>query len=253
MNFQAKSIGTVKVDDSRRVVLDHVRLHGVDFSGRRLTQFSSAGSSLVACRFEKAVVDDASFGGGLEMSEYVDCRFDGARIRFGPGGFARFVRCSFREVDLRDWFCFAVELVECTFSGRLRKAYFNGTVPEDKGQYVGRDRNEFRGNDFSGMELIDVAFRTGIDLTEQRLPSGPEYVYLQNAVAAIRRARASVISWQDLDRRQAAMALIRSLEYELAAGQRQLLLRPKEYSTYPKETVDSVVNLLRNEGMTSIS
>jgi hypothetical protein len=87
----------------------------------------------------------------------------------------------------------------------MRHSFFNGTVPEDQRAFVGRERNEFRGNDFSGMKLEDVSFRIGIDLTQQCLPSGPEYLYLPEAAVAVQRARTEVVQWDDLDRRREAM------------------------------------------------
>ena len=234
-------------DDRKRVVLDHEELRGVDFSGRNLAQLSASGSRLEACRFDRCRIEDASFGARRETSEYVECSFDGARIHFGPGGYVRFVRCSFRDVDLRDWFCFTVELIDCTFSGRLRKAFFNGTVPEDKRPSAGRKRNDFVGNDFSAMTLIDVGFRTGIDLAQQKLPSGPDYIYLPDAADAVQRARAIVVGWDDLSLRQPALTLVNLLEEDVVAGQRQLLLRPADYANLGKEAVDAVMALLREE------
>jgi hypothetical protein len=237
-------VGWTQIDDSQRVVLDHENLHGLDFSGSKLVQLSVAGSHLERCQFDQATIEGASVGAGREMSEYVECSFDGARIHFAPGGFARFIRCSFRDVDLREWICFAVELVDCTFSGRLRRAFFNGTVPEEHRALLGRSRNEFRGNDFSAMDLVAVAFRTGIDLAQQRLPSGPEYLYLPDAARAIRQARIQVTGWDNRELRDPALGLLKSLEDELAGGQRQLLLRPKDYAHRPKPVLDSVVRLL---------
>jgi hypothetical protein len=241
-------VGRGKIDPKKSVVLSREKLREADFSGRRLEYFSSEASRLEACRFDKARIESASFGAGRAPSEYLECSFDGARIRFGPGGFARFVRCSFRDVDLRDWFCFAVELVDCVFTGRLRHSFFNGTVPEDQRAFVGRKGNEFRGNDFSGMKLEDVSFRTGIDLTQQRLPSGPEYIYLPDPATAVQRARAEVVHWDDLDRRREAMVFINGLEEDVEKGQRQLLLRPDDYSRLPKDAKDAledVFTLLR--------
>jgi hypothetical protein len=247
MKFEARSVGRIRIREDRRIVLDHVQLSGSDFSGRKLLQFAIVGSRLESCRFDRVRIDDAAFGAGPEISSFIDCSFDGARMRLGPGGYTRFERCSFRDVDLRDWFCFEVELIECTFSGRLRKAFFNGTVPsyDDYRKIVGRDRNEFRGNDFSEMELIDVAFRTGVDLSQQCLPSGPKYLYLPDAPSSVRRARSEVIGWQDLELRRRAMALMRTLESELEGGQRQLLLREDDFSTAPHEAVHRVFELLR--------
>src|SRR5207249_3288798 len=120
-----------KLDDHERIVLRHSQLRGEDFSGRTLVQFAAESARLELCRFDGIRIENASFGAGGAPSEYIDCTFDGARLRFGPGGYARFVRCSFRDVDIRDWFCFTVELVDCTFGGRMRRVVFNGTVPAD--------------------------------------------------------------------------------------------------------------------------
>ena len=247
MNFEARSVGRARIREDQRIVLDHVRLRNEDFTSRKLVQFAAIGSRLVSCRFAGSRIEDAAFGSGLEASEYADCVFDRCRIRFGPGGHARFVGCSFREVDLREWFCFTVELIDCTFSGRLRGAIFNGTVPEEKRALLGRERNEFRGNDFSQMDLVDVAFRTGIDLTRQRLPQDPRYVYLPDAVVALQQARAACVGWDDLELRRSAMALLRNLEYEIEGGQRQLLLRRDDYSSLNQTATERAFALLRNQ------
>lgn len=248
MSFQARSVGNVSISDNNRIVLDHKDLRGVDFSGRKLLQFSAVGSRLQSSQFNHARINNASFGAGREPSEYIECTFDGSHIRFGPGGYARFVRCSFRNVDLRDWFCFTVELIDCTFTGRIRKAIFNGTVPEDKRAVLGRKSNEFRGNDFSGMNLLDVAFRTGINLAEQRLPSGPSYLFLADARSSVQRVRSEVIGWQELEVRQSAMAIVKTLEETVHDGQEQLLLRADNYSHFPDKAVKAVFNVLRMDG-----
>ena len=134
MKFEARVVGRAKIREDRRVFLDHAHLVGADFSGRRLDSFGAYGSRLEKCRFDKSRIDSASFGEGKEVSEYVDCSFDGARFCPGPGGYYRFVRCSFKNVNIYDWFCFAVELVDCTFSGKMRGAVFNGTPHDEIGR-----------------------------------------------------------------------------------------------------------------------
>lgn len=230
-----------------RLVLEHAELEGEDFSNRKFVQISVQASRLADCRFNKVRVESASFGAGRQMSYYIGCSFDGCRIRFGPGGFTRFERCSFRDTDLRDWFCFSVELVDCTFSGRLRRSVFNGTVPEEGRSTARRDRNEFCGNDFSAMELIDVAFRTGIDLRLQRLPSGDRYLYLPDAPVAVRRAQEAAIHYGDPSQRRGIMTFISTLEDELSGGQNQLLLRKDSYSNLPEQVVASVFDLLTQQ------
>ena len=169
----------------------------------------------------------------------------------GPGGFSRFVRCSFHNVVIRNWICFAVEMIDCKFSGRLETAVFNGTVPEDERRLIGRASNEFHGNDFSAMDLIDVAFRTGIDLTKQILPLGEDYLYLPQAAPAVTHAKSRVAGWDDEPMRRGAMAIVQGLEYELSGGQHQLLLRASDCCRtpgIPRTAVDRLFALLREDG-----
>lgn len=251
MHIEARSAGQITIRDDQRVVLDYATLDGEDYSGRRLLQFDSNGSHLHACNFDRTKIHSASFGSGRETSEFVECTFNGARMNMGPGGFSRFVRCSFHNVTIRNWICFAVEMIDCKFSGRLETAIFNGTVPEDERAMIGRASNEFHGNDFSAMELRDVTFRTGIDLTKQILPSGKDYLFLPDAASAVSRAKSRVMGWEDEEMRRAAMTFIQGLEYELLGGQQQLLLRATDYdgiSGISRKAVDAFFALLRENG-----
>jgi len=252
MRIEAKSKGRITIRDDQRVVLDHARLYGENYSDRNLMQFASIASRLEGCHFNNTSIQSAAFGSGREMSEFIDCIFNGARMNMGPGGFARFVRCSFRNVEIRNWICFAVEMVDCKFSGRLQTAIFNGRVKEDMQAMAGRLYNEFYGNDFSEMELVDVTFRTGIDLTKQILPSGKNYLYLPDAITAVNRAKAQLIGWDDPQNRRIAMAFIKALEYTLAGGQHQMLLRASDYSslsTLPANAVDEIFALLKGDSI----
>jgi|HubBroStandDraft_6_1064221.scaffolds.fasta_scaffold321952_2 hypothetical protein len=251
MRIETRSKGRMTILDDQRVVLDHAKLHGEDYSGRRLLQFASIGSHLRACNFDKVRIQSASFGSGRETSEFVECTFNGARMDMGPGGFSRFVRCSFRDVTIRDWICLSVEMIDCKFSGRLETAIFNGTVPEDIRALIGRASNEFHGNDFSAMDFRDVGFRTGVDLTKQILPSGEDYLYLPHAASAVAYAKAGVASWDDQEMRRGAGAMIQGLEYALLGGQQQLLLRPSNsygISGIPRKAVDGLYALLKEGG-----
>jgi uncharacterized protein YjbI with pentapeptide repeats len=108
-----------------RLVIDQQSLVGADFSGQLLDEFVSVGSRFESCQFRGMRIDHAGFGSGPSQSKYVDCVFDGSRFRWASGD-ARFVRCSFRDVNLRSWDSSATELVGCTFTGRLRKSVFYG-------------------------------------------------------------------------------------------------------------------------------
>lgn len=221
--------GHLDVSARDRVVLSGQRVKSQDFRGKHLLQFSAEGAWLEQCVFDDAVIESASFGAGRVTSEYVGCSFNGAKIRMGPGGYARFVDCVFGNAVIENWFCFAVELVGCSFSGRLRKAVFNGTVPAEMRGEAGRSANQFEGNDFSRAKLADVSFRTGVDLSRQFLPSGPEYTYLRDAGLAVRRARQAFNAWDDAEAKKRAMGVLRVMEEDVAAGQGQLLIRLNDY------------------------
>jgi hypothetical protein len=226
------------------ISIGYKNIYNHDFSCNTFNTFAVAESIFSNCDFGNVRIEDASFGGGRRQSTYTDCNFDGARIGFGTAGNARFVRCSFENVDLRHWCCFAVELIDCSFSGALRHSYFNGTLEITQQRSFGRKTNRFHGNDFSGLDLIDVAFRSGIDLTQQRLPTGQHYLYVPNAPGAVQRARLDVMRWTDLDEREDGIALIDSLEREASEGQAQLLLRRDEHRVFSRDVVEKVLSLL---------
>jgi hypothetical protein len=227
----------VKIGHDDILEFNHVKKRDEDYSGRELLKISAIESQLTGCRFDGVRVDSAALGAGRRMSHFTECVFDHSRINFGAGGRVRFEQCSFRDTVLRGWFCFDVELVDCTFTGRLEKAVFNGTVREDHQQDLGRRMNEFRGNDFSEMELVDVAFRTGIDLSLQRLPSGPGYLYVPDAGPVVRHARAVVEAWTDAGLRKNASGLLGTLESQVNEGQAQLILRKADWNGMANQMV----------------
>lgn len=242
---EARPVGYEKIDPKDYLVIDHESLSGEDFSGRKYQKLTATGSRFEGCRFEKMRLGNASFGAGKETSEYIECSFDGTSVRYVGGGYERFVRCTFHNVDLREWYGWSTELIDCSFSGRLRGGIFSGAVREDDQSIVRRRMNEFHGNDFSGMSLEDVGFRNGIDLSQQKLPSGPGYLYLPDAELAVRRARADVITWRDLERRREAMILINNLEEDIRNGQKQLFLRLDDYEKATRDVDEAVFALLR--------
>ena len=144
--------------------------------------------------------------------------------------------------------CFETELVDCLFTGRLRRSFFNGTVPEELVDALGRTSNEFRGNDFSGMDLIDVDFRTGIDLSLQRLPTGAQYLYLPDAEPALQRAREQVLASGRVRRwgeHGDVVPLIDIALENVRNGQRQELLRKDDYSRLiPPDELDTIFDIL---------
>lgn len=229
--------------------LDHVTQVGADYSGRRLTSLSVRGSRFERCRFDRIRAKGVAFSTGYDLSEYLDCSFDGVRFPSVSAGFSRFVRCSFRDVDIKDLGGDYLELVDCVFTGKLRTTVFWGAPPQPWAEkryqsslrffaregreeppgyreLARRPSNEFHGNDFSGAELIDVSFR-GIDLTRQRLPTGDGYLYLPDAETAINRALDMIGDHPDGP--QAEDFLRRVLGREISFGQRQLHLRQADF------------------------
>ncbi|MGA5303705.1 hypothetical protein ACPCHT_27535 [Nucisporomicrobium flavum] len=233
-----------------------------DFTGLRLGSFGAHASRFDRCVFAGMRVETATFGSGVAVSEYVDCVFDGARIQRAMAGFARFVRCSFRDVDLREWDGEFVDMVDCVVSGTVRSGQFWGAPlpqsgesryrsyarglteqglgepPESVRALMLRTANEFHDNDFSGAELVKTSFRGGADLTRQRLPQGPDYLYVPDAAAAIDAAVARLdagtvpddLVGADLQPRVRRF-LTGVLGRDVEQGQRQLLVRAKDFAS----------------------
>lgn len=245
LRVEAKVVGQAQFDPNDHLNLERVHARVADFSNRDLRAFNAVGCQFEQCRFENMRADDVCFGAGRVMTEYVECTFDGLRFRHCYGGFARFIRCSFRNVNLRSWFCFGVELIDCIFTGRLKQCIFNGTPQEEDFAWLGRRTNAFHGNDFSGADLRDVAFRTGIDLSLQKQPAGPEYLYIPDAATALRRTRQALADWKpESEHQRLALVMVTVQDDAVYNGQRQLLLRREYSSRFPREVVDKVFSLL---------
>jgi len=253
----ARYAGRARLRKSDQLVIEGEDRSDADFSDRKLEDLSVGDSRLTRCRFERMKIESASFGTGLRPTVYTECSFDGSQLGGTGWGRARFVRCSFRNVRLRGLFGFDAEFVDCVFTGRAEHCVFNGAPntgleqvreladrmadlldPAERAALHRRideappDRtvNEFRGNDFSGMELIDVDFRDGIDLAAQRFPPGDDYAIVTDASAAIARARGAVRFWDDDADRELGLALLRDLTTKVEDGQEQLYLRRADWS-----------------------
>jgi uncharacterized protein YjbI with pentapeptide repeats len=205
------------VDDLRLI---DVTLQEADFSGRNLRLFSVGGRRLVRCDFGRIRAPIGSLGEGYESTHYVECVFDGARFKVIAPGRATFLRCSFRDVQVGEIFAKEAEFVDCVFSGRIRTAVFSGTPYNTA--HLDRDTNLYLNNDFSQVTFGDVAFRRGVDLAKQRLPSGPEYVYIHNGASALARAEVDVRTWPDQHAIEKAKVVLGVLGSGVAGGQRDL-------------------------------
>jgi hypothetical protein len=244
MDVSARKVGNEDLTRRSSFIARDQAFVGLDFSRHAFDVFASVGSRFEACNFDRISVKAASFGEGKTKSEYVGCSFNRAKLSMGPGGFTRFVDCSFREVDIRDWFCFQVEIVDCEFSGKLRRAFFNGRVPAPHIGWVGRTTNEFRGNDFSQMDFEDVDFRTGIDLRNQKLPISEGQVFIPDGREAIRRARSAVNTMNDLELRRNVMPHLMRIESALADGQEQFFFSKRDFPRSQQQAGNYLLDLL---------
>jgi hypothetical protein len=240
-------------EQGNRLVVEHEQVVGVDYSAQGLTGLVGVGARFERCRFDGLRFQDVALGSGMELSQYVECSFDGA-VLTGTAGYSRFVGCTFRDAEIRDLTAGYLELVDCVFTGRIRSTIFWGAPPPGSAERFTsnlaflkkqgrteppgyrtlalRESNEIHGNDFSGADLVGVDFRYGVDLTRQRLPTGPDYLYLPDAEAALHRALA-LLGDRPADDLTARVerSLRRMLDREVGTGQRQLLFREVDYSS----------------------
>jgi uncharacterized protein YjbI with pentapeptide repeats len=215
--------------EHQTVLLENQRLCNETFSRRVLLTFAAVGSRFEECDFRDLDVEDASFGAGTEPSVYVECVFDGSRLRAPSLGMARFERCSFRDVELTEWISLRSSYVDCVFSGQLRLGIFSArplpdSVPE----------NEIRGNDFTQLEMDDVAFRGGVDLGAQRMPDSKEYEIVKNARDTLAGAKDRVQELIPAEDRDYALGVLSDLLQDVEDGQEELFLIRRDW------TVDDV-------------
>lgn len=217
----------------------------VDFQRAHFAHFASEASSFVECDFRRAKLPRAAMG-GAQQTVFERCLFDEADLRYVRADNAKFVECSFDNAKIKEWFWFCAELVDCHFAGRIERSKFAGRPfgPCAERIVPPRSENEFRGNDFSGADLVDVSFVFGIDLGGQRWPEDDRYLYLEDAAKKIRRARSEVIRWPAGEERQDALIILEILESSVETGQKDLFVRPDTFSR-EVDLHDSVWNLLR--------
>ncbi|GAA4967900.1 uncharacterized protein YjbI with pentapeptide repeats [Nonomuraea thailandensis] len=207
------------------VIFDRARLVNVDFTAMRFPCFVAFGSEFDGCDFSGAVFEQLSMGstgtgiGGQEgdgaawpQTVFRDCVFRRTRFaEFTAFGNVRFEGCTFDRSRLRQQTNTSeAEFVDCVFLGPVRSINFWGR-PADRGHAVlGRDRNDFSGNDFTAAELDNVSFRH-IDLRAQRFPGLPGYALLGRITERARAVLPLVDNWPDDKHRQEARSALEFL------------------------------------------
>ncbi|MBT2140220.1 hypothetical protein KK141_11825 [Dyella sp. LX-66] len=210
-----------------RKVFNKQTLSGESFRGERWPDFIAISSTFNFCNFSNTQFEQACFGGGMNQSRYVNCCFDDAEIDANAPGNARFERCTFLNTKIREFRGVNVEFIDCIFSGVIKNGFFNGTPHRDTATPpLSRTQNEFHGNDFSNAELINIGFRSGIDLSLQRLPKGDDYIYVEDGRRFVQNLPSTGLAEKHGD---PFSVIEHVLEMELAEEQRQIFLSIKGF------------------------
>jgi uncharacterized protein YjbI with pentapeptide repeats len=222
-----------KIDTMSDLIIEKSILHGHSYAGTTVATFTAIESTFEACDFRRMTMHRACFGAGTQRSIFSDCVFDGSKIRASAPGIARFERCSFLDTHFLELNCRNVEFVDCVFSGRIDQGYFNGSIAgPDAPEAI--QKLSFSGNDFGSSELVDVGFRSGIDLSKQKLPTGNQYFFSANAGGLLNKLRELVLDASEEDAKSIGI-LMKIIDRERGKGQDQVFLNmdgfPQSYRT----------------------
>jgi hypothetical protein len=197
----------------------------VDIVGIVIPIFFARGCSFDSCNFTGTRFGAGYFGGGeaagFSQTVYRSCCFDGCDLDGISFGSARFERCSFRDVRLRKWLSFSSEFIDCVFAGDMPEAAFLGRSPL---RSKNRQKNDFRGNDFSAVRFGSVEFRGGIDLGLQRLPMKDGDVILDRRSERVAMVLAEIDGWANEGERSRAGQYLQLFAGSRYDGQEQIYI-----------------------------
>jgi uncharacterized protein YjbI with pentapeptide repeats len=238
---------------SRQVEFDGAHVVDVDLSGKTFESFRVRESIFERCDFRRfrSTMTLPAFGiPAPKQTVYRECRFDGADLRRASVGEARFESCVFDGAKIERLFSTHAEFIDCHFAGKIVSSNFCGRAPEVS-TYVrrtpGRERrNEFRGNDFSKTDLIDAAFKFGIDISAQLWPQGPEYVRLDRLPERFARARKAIETWTSEPDREAGLEMLDLYSHYGYEEQQELFARRDNLPAIPRKIRDRVWDLLEH-------
>ena len=224
IGINVRSKGKANMDPNDFLTIKNEKLKNADFSNKKLVRFCAVDSIFENCNFEKMRLECLSAGAGPGYSEYINCSFDGSKIKMFTPGHARFINCTFRKTILNDMFSFEADFINCVFSGKMKGIVINGSVPKEMRLALGREKNEIYGNDLSGVEMDDVGFRTGVDLSQQKLPDSDDYLYLPNPTIILNQVKEIIMNeWPDSEMKKYALTDIQCTQDDVAEGQNQIL------------------------------
>jgi hypothetical protein len=227
--------GRFETNGNEMVDFFSVDAEDVDFSRNRFWSFFADAARFRGCDFSGVRFETVPRFGNNAGSVYTDCSFDGADLRIDGGlGRVRFERCTFDGAKVEGWLSFEGEFVDCRFSTRVFECTFHGRELEEDRRIFDRllrrplRRNEFRGNDFSGGELIWTAFKRGIDIAAQRWPEGDEYVRLDRWPERLALVRGSLVARPESERRNELLDLLDDYYASIWEGQAEVFKRRDE-------------------------
>ena len=221
-----------------RVYIDRKTLIGADFSGMRVEGFEARGCKFRDCRFDGARIGQMHFAVGKEQTVYQNCSFDNVRIKYTTGLRVRIEGCSFKNVKIIGWSLRLCDLVNNTFTGTMKAgksggSFWGAPMLYDRKNFLppfllifpSRKRtNEFRGNDFSGCTIVGMDFRRGVDLRLQKLPTGYDYIYMEDGKRALEQALPKLDAWEDKELARRARGYFDIWKEKIDNGQKQLFI-----------------------------
>ena len=218
------------VDLGDRVYIDRKTLIGADFSGMRVEGFEARGCTFKDCCFDGARIGQMWFAGGKEQTVYKNCSFDNVRTKYTTGLRVRIEGCSFKDVRIIGWSLRLCDLVNNTFTGTMKAGISGGSfwgapMPYDQKHFRPfKKTNEFRGNDFSGCTLVGMDFRRGVDLRLQKLPTGYNYIYMEDGKRALKQALQKLDTWEDKELAKSMRSYFDIWNEKIENGQKQLFI-----------------------------
>ncbi|MDF9753036.1 hypothetical protein M2428_004518 [Arthrobacter sp. ES3-54] len=237
MRTRVSTKGFVRLPLKGDIFIDHEQHRDADFSGPEIKHFSSYGSRFENCNFESLRPESWSFSSGEVLSEYVNCSFDGGRFPNTIVGRARFIGCSFRRVRMKSFALSAGDLIDSTFSGGIDLLQLWGTTGADADIYGDRT-NVVKGNDFSEADIADPDFRFGVDLRQQKLPIGQDYLFVPDAAQVLARAYRAAVALEDLEQRRKLLSMIQTSQRSVESGQRDDFLSKRRLPRSLRETYE---------------
>lgn len=160
-----------------------------EFSNPKIDEIVVAnGARLDRVVFRSIKIKHGSLGAGSVESHYDGCVFVNCELGVSSVGRATFRNCRFENSKIRGWISLSAQFVDCVFESRLERVVFDAHPLPNVAAELGRERNRFEGNDFRGSIFRDVAFRGGVQLAQDLMPTLDGGYFLRDGESAYTRS-----------------------------------------------------------------